>query len=466
MARKLFTKLSLEDENYNNIYSETSTDTPLSGDVEEISNAIEKNNEIMTSIEEAEELIEDITISAAGDEAALVADNHTSDACAASEVSASKDITNEIAEIAEAVGGNIEIKSIEASQEELKSFYRRAGMPRYRITQESFGAIKLSRENILKEKSGLISTLSKGIKHTFYAGREILGTITNIFPNLFLKYNASKLQELLQDVKDGKLVPKKQLTPDDIKALNDIFGSAGEFGFTLGGDCKDIITYISAVIDQVDEHKKGSLGDILKTFDGFLTNGMTNERRNIESTELFARLAKAHPEGLEIDPHSDRFITGWIINPFGSYLSIFCAIKPPKKSGLLSTILHDMFFRASTDIIRNPKPANVAPATVKGLQDLLEFGIKNEKRIQNLGRSTKIIGTLQLFASHLASVNLEKFLIRLNNRALTNTAMVYAFGAYNRAGIAIRSAAMYTARALSTLDSKIAKAIYILTEKK
>ena len=88
MARKLFTKLSLEDENYNNIYSETSTDTPLSGDVEEISNAIEKNNEIMTSIEEAEELIEDITISAAGDEAALVADNHTSDACAASEVTA------------------------------------------------------------------------------------------------------------------------------------------------------------------------------------------------------------------------------------------------------------------------------------------------------------------------------------------------------------------------------------------
>lgn len=30
MARKLFTKLSLEDENYNNIYSQTSTDTPLS----------------------------------------------------------------------------------------------------------------------------------------------------------------------------------------------------------------------------------------------------------------------------------------------------------------------------------------------------------------------------------------------------------------------------------------------------
>ena len=447
MARNLFSKLSLEDDNCTNVLAQDPTEPSLTEDVATVSDDIQNDTELVAAAEEAEELLEDINASIAGDKAALVADTPSAVAGGV-EPDATVDGDAGVPETAEAVGGEVEVKTIEASQEELKSFYRRAGMSRQQISQESFGRVLLSREAILKEKEDLGSKVGKGVKHWWHDIKETLGAFVKFYPNLFVKYKADKIRALMDEFKAGNIVPKAQLTSQDEAALNDIFGSAGEFGFTLGGDCKDIIEYANAVIDQVDDSKAGSYGSIVNSLKGFITHGQSkNLPKNVESSELFSKLAKTHPEGFSIDPKSDKFITGWIINPFGKQLSLCSIVKD-------DDLTEKLFFKTQADIIRNTTPAKVVPITSKGIENLLKFGIDSESRIQKLGRSTKIAGFLQGF-----------FDILTPTANLATNGISQASG-WARAGTMIKTAAAYNGRALSTLDSKIVKAVKILTEKK
>lgn len=454
MARNLFSKLSLEDENCVNVVAQDPTATPISDDIEAASDEIQKDTELVAAAEEAEELLEDVNASIAGDEAALVADNPSAVASGA-EPDATVDGDAGVPETAEAVGGKVEVKTLEASQEELKSFYRRAGMSRQQISQESFGRAQLSREAILNEKKDFASQVGKGVKHWWHDIKETIGGFVKFFPNLFIKYKADKIKVLMEEFKSGAIVPKAQLTSQDEAALNEIFGSAGEFGFKLGGDCKDIIEYANAVIDQVDDNKPGSYGSIVKSFKGFIGHGQNKDLpKNIASSELFSRLAKSHPEGFSVDPKSDRFITGWIINPFGTQLSLCSILGKDENAGTFKQTLDSVFFKVQTDIIRNVTPAKVEAATAKGIENLLQFGIDSEKRIQQLGRSTKLAGFLQGFFDFLTPL-----------AAKATDGAIY-WSAWARAGKMIKVAASYNGRALSTLDSKIIKAVKILTEKK
>lgn len=443
MAKNLFAKLSLEDDNCANVLAQDPTEPSLTEDIATASDDIQNDTELVAAAEEAEELLEDINASIAGDKAALAADTPSAVASGV-EPDATVDGDAGVPETAEAVGGEVEVKTIEASQEELKSFYRRAGMSRQQISQESFGRVLLSREAILKEKEDLGSKVGKGVKHWWHSVKEGFGGLAKFYANLFVKYKADKIRALMDEFKAGNIVPKAQLTSQDEAALNDIFGSAGEFGFTLGGDCKDIIKYANAIIDQVDDNKAGSYGNIVNSLKDFIAHGQS---KNVESSELFSKLAKTHPEGFSIDPKSDKFITGWIINPFGKQLSLCSIIKD-------DNLTDKLVFKIEADIIRNTTPAKVVPITSKGIENLLKFGIDSESRIQKLGRSTKIAGYLVGFFDVLSSAS---------NLA---TGGISQASGWARAVIMIKSAAIYNGRALSTLDSKIVKAVKILTEKK
>lgn len=259
------------------------------------------------------------------------------------------------------------------------------------------------------------------IKTLWHAIRERAGGLGNFFLNMFKSYNASGLRKLLTELESGSRVVKTELTDTDKEKLNKIFGSIGEFDYDVGGNCKDIITFINNVMDTLDKNKRGSFGWILDNkFD--IENGRKALVKDKVSSELFSRLLKAHPEGFSIDPRSDNYVAGYIVNPFATHLSIYSIMYIPQLDSI----------KTESDIIRNPRPANVFPATLDGAKALLKFGIDFEDKIKNLASKIKL--------DSLKTSTIESHL-------------------------SLRDAAYYSARALSTLDRKLEDAIKVFTKR-
>ena len=259
------------------------------------------------------------------------------------------------------------------------------------------------------------------IKTLWHAIRERAGGLGNFFLNMFKSYNASGLRKLLTELESGNRVVKTELTDTDKEKLNKIFGSIGEFDYDVGGNCKDVITFINNVMDTLDKNKRGSFGWILDNkFD--IENGRKALVKDKVSSELFSRLLKAHPEGFSIDPRSDNYVAGYIVNPFATHLSIYSIMYIPQLDSI----------KTESDIIRNPRPANVFPATLDGAKALLKFGIDFEDKIKNLASKIKL--------DSLKTSTIESHL-------------------------SLRDAAYYSARALSTLDHKLEDAIKVFTKR-
>lgn len=259
------------------------------------------------------------------------------------------------------------------------------------------------------------------IKTLWYAIRERAGGLGNFFLNMFKSYDASGLRKLLTELESGSRIVKPELTDTDKEKLNKIFGSIGEFDYDVGGNCKDIITFINNVMDTLDKNKRGSFGWILDNkFD--IENGRKALVKDNVSSELFSRLLKAHPEGFSIDPRSDNYVAGYIVNPFATHLSIYSIMYIPQLDSI----------KTESDIIRNPRPANVFPATLDGAKALLKFGIDFEDKIKNLASKIKL--------DSLKTSTIESHL-------------------------SLRDAAYYSARALSTLDRKLEDAIKVFTKR-
>ena len=259
------------------------------------------------------------------------------------------------------------------------------------------------------------------IKTLWHAIRERAGGLGNFFLNMFKSYNASGLRKLLTELESGSRVVKTELTDTDKEKLNKIFGSIGEFDYDVGGNCKDVITFINNVIDTLDKNKRGSFGWILDNkFD--IENGRKALVKDKVSSELFYRLLKAHPEGFSIDPRSDNYVAGYIVNPFATHLSIYSIMYIPQLDSI----------KTESDIIRNPRPANVFPATLDGAKALLKFGIDFEDKIKNLASKIKL--------DSLKTSTIESHL-------------------------SLRDAAYYSARAVSTLDRKLEDAIKVFTKR-
>lgn len=259
------------------------------------------------------------------------------------------------------------------------------------------------------------------IKTLWHAIRERAGGLGNFFLNMFKSYDASGLRKLLTELESGSRVVKTDLTDTDKEKLNKIFGSIGEFDYDVGGNCKDIITFINNVMDTLDKNKRGSFGWILDNkFD--IEHGRKALVKDKVSSELFSRLLKAHPEGFSIDPRSDNYVAGYIVNPFATHLSIYSIMYIPELDSI----------KTESDIVRNPRPANVYPATLDGAKALLKFGIDFEDKIKNLASKIKL--------DSLKTSTIESHL-------------------------SLRDAAYYSARALSTLDSKLENVIRVFTKR-
>lgn len=277
---------------------------------------------------------------------------------------------------------------------------------------------KLSQESLLNENDNWGP--GEAVKTLWHKIRERTGGLGNFFLNMFKKYDASKLTRLLTELESGSRVIKTDLTDAEKEKLNKIFGSMGEFDYNIGGNCHDVIEFITKVMDTLDSSKKGSFGWILDNkFD--VQHGRKPLVKDNVSSELFSRLLKAHPEGFAIDPKSPEFVSGYIVNPFGTHLSIYTIKYVPE----MDTILTE------SDIVRNPRPATVTPATLDGAKALLKFGINFEEKIRSLASKIKM--------DSLKTDFIESYL-------------------------SLRDAAYYSARALSTLDVKIEDAIKVFTK--
>lgn len=491
MARNLFSKLNLEDASTTEVEVLDPTDPGKDELVVDLSNNMGELQDQVATIEEAEELIADIDASIASDRAALLNETNNGATPAGDEPSASTDGDAGIPEVAEAVSGDIEIKSLEASQEELKSFYRRAGMSREQISRESFSTVSLSREAILKEKEGLRNTIAKGLAHVGNAIGGILATVVRQVSGIFQSFKTDKLEQLREELKNGTRNAKTELTTSEVNKIVSTFNFT-PFCNELGGDFKDLIEYAKAVIGQLDESNTAAISNqLLDIFKGVTS---TKFNFNIKKDKAITTLLKKSNADFDMDPDANTYLLGFIINPF---------VQNPR---VCSLTINTRGIDLHVDTFKSKDYYDVKPTTNKDLINLLTVFIDLADVIKKVARSAKwkalvaeagVAGGIgaSVAAGHAGStgykvavsnivsaiINRNQNLVKvspqelldslkgtINDKIITASwtiGTVYTFlASYGRLLTAGAQALGNTGHALSVLDSKLARIVDLMTD--
>ena len=216
----------------------------------------------------------------------------------------SKDLEEAIDTDKEAVSlekaGMTPAKTLDISREELKWIYKRAGFPQKEINK----IYSMSREEVMDKKNGLLSFIKNPLENVIQSTKDTVTKWKSMAKLL--------LGGLKNDGREDMLALRNNINNDKVKFHEDIdnnirskvtsrIGTMSVFEYGAGGDCSDLIDYLTVVIDLYDPNS-GYIKNLESWMRGVGKKDLENEfdlGRDDQSLELMDRIKRVD---FKIDP--------------------------------------------------------------------------------------------------------------------------------------------------------------------
>ena len=296
----------------------------------------------------------------------------------------SKDLEEAIDTDKEAVSlekaGMTPAKTLDISREELKWIYKRAGFPQKEINK----IYSMSREEVIDKKNGLLGFIKNPLENVIESAKNTATKWTSMAKLL--------LGGLKNDGREDMLALRNNINNDKVKFHEEIdegirnkvasrIGVMSVFEYSAGGDCSDLIDYLTAVIDLY-EPNSGYIKNLESWMRGVGKKDLENEfdlGRDDQSLELMDRIKCVD---FKIDPKAKEMRLAIYNNLFTKKCMITSVYLDPTLQGY-------NFFKVDNETIDNTDHMRIEPMTKEGALALIQFVEDNRRKIINIVESSK-----------------------------------------------------------------------------
>ncbi|MGE3593366.1 MAG: hypothetical protein AB7G52_12865 [Arcobacter sp.] len=232
----------------------------------------------------------------------------------------------------------------------------------------------LSTEAIISKKEGTTSLLTR----MWHNLTDLKDDIVTVF-NTFSGYDSSKLEDMLSDIKTGKLIPKKELGKTDQYRLQDKLATFFVTGNSLKNGSKDLIAYMD---EPVENLLKGRYNDFMSKHWKTMWTTNPNDAKRYETINLDFKKFRM-PLKIE-DDEKNFIIMSFLVKRFYHKLYLYTLYIPSgkkEKRGEESWFSHSYLNNIDILNIQDKYIEEIKPLDTKSTIDLLEYCIKKEKDI-------------------------------------------------------------------------------------
>jgi len=144
--------------------------------------------------------------------------------------------------------------------------------------------------------------------------------------NTFNGYDSSKLEDILSDIKTGKLIPEKELDKTDQYRLQDKLATFFVTGNSLKNDSKDLIAYMD---EPVENLLKGRYNDFMSKHWKTIWTTNPNDAKRYETINLDFKKFRM-PLKIE-DDEKNFIIMSFLVKRFYHKLYLYTLYIPSGK---------------------------------------------------------------------------------------------------------------------------------------
>lgn len=243
----------------------------------------------------------------------------------------------------------------------------------------------LSTEAIVSEDEGKTSFFDRAKQSLIDAKDKLVGVT-----NLFMGYDTRKLEEYLEMLNQGMLVPRKQISNKNQDKLKNKLAAFFVMGNSIR-DSKDLIDYMN---EPVENFLSGKYQDLMsKQFKSLFNPNTRSSKYKYKPTSINVDLTKFKMDLKLNDNQKDDIIISFLVKRFYHKLYLYTLIVTDDLSSEKGFEWFDHKFLNNVDIIdiQDKYLEDIVVWDKEDVKALLNWGIKKNRDIKSAVDKSKII---------------------------------------------------------------------------
>lgn len=253
------------------------------------------------------------------------------------------------------------------------------------VINHSDNNVNISTEAIVSEDEGKTSFFDRAKQSLIDAKDKVVGVA-----NLFMGYDTRKLEEYLQRLEDGTLVPRKQLSNKNQDKLKNKLATFFVLGNSMR-DSKDLIDYMN---EPVENFLSGKYQDLMsKQFKSLFNPNTRSSKYKYKPTSINVNLDKLKMDTKLNDNQKDDILISFLIKRFYHKLYLYTLVVTDDLSSEKGFEWFDHKFLNNVDIIeiQDKYLEDIVVWDKEDVKALLNWGIKKNRDIQAAVDKSKLI---------------------------------------------------------------------------